>query len=615
MGLLDLVEQHHAVGLAAHLFGELAGLIVAHIARRRTDQAADRVLLHELTHVQTDQRVHRVKQLVGQLLHQLGFAHAGGADEDEAGRAAAAGQVCTGALDGLGHQLHGLILADDLGFERALQALQLGELALLDLHRGDAGPQLDDPGHILHAHGDVLHLGLQRRQFVLQTGQLGAQVGQLLIVQRLISGRLLQAHLLLFQLGHLLLGLLPAGQLRMAQVAAGTGLVQQVNGLIGQEAVGDVPLRQAHRRVQHIGGNLHLVVALVIALDALHQGDGIGNAGLFHLHGLEAAFQSLILFDVLAVLGKGGGADHLNLPAGQGRLQDVGGVHRALGIPCAGDVVNLVNEQDDVARSLYFADQALHPLFELAAELGARHQGGQVQQEQLLIPQAGGHIAAGNALGNALGNGRFAHACLTDEAGVVLLAAAEDLNGAVDLRVPADDGVQLACPGLAGQVLAVVGEELALLGLAVTLLALFAFLVLFLLAAAKAEGKHRAAAGGEAVLAVLAVLFVPVRCFHRHGEHPLRHLAVLAHFLHEVVHALLHALQVLVRHAEALHHIVQRLDVQLTGTGEAIALVLGLVALHPLDEYDRLSFFASGTQHGIPLLSLGLALRCAFSEI
>ena len=166
------------------------------------------------------------------------------------------------------------------------------------------------------------------------------------------------------------------------------------------------------------------MVALVIALDALHQGNGVGKAGLFHLHGLEAALQRLILFDVLAVLGKGGGADHLNLSAGQGRLQDVGGVHRALGVACAGDVVNLVNEQNDVARSLYLADQAFHSLLELAAELGARHQGGQIQQEQLLIPQAGGHIAAGNALGNALGDGGFAHAGLADEAGVVLLAAA-----------------------------------------------------------------------------------------------------------------------------------------------------------------------------------------------
>ena len=38
--LLDLVEQQHAVGLAAHRLGQVAALVVADVARRRADQAA-----------------------------------------------------------------------------------------------------------------------------------------------------------------------------------------------------------------------------------------------------------------------------------------------------------------------------------------------------------------------------------------------------------------------------------------------------------------------------------------------------------------------------------------------------------------------------------------------
>ena len=38
--LLDLVEQDHAVGLAAHRLGQVAALLVADVARRRADQAA-----------------------------------------------------------------------------------------------------------------------------------------------------------------------------------------------------------------------------------------------------------------------------------------------------------------------------------------------------------------------------------------------------------------------------------------------------------------------------------------------------------------------------------------------------------------------------------------------
>ena len=48
VGLLDLVEQDDAVGPAAHGLGELAALVVADVAGRRADQAADGVLLHVL---------------------------------------------------------------------------------------------------------------------------------------------------------------------------------------------------------------------------------------------------------------------------------------------------------------------------------------------------------------------------------------------------------------------------------------------------------------------------------------------------------------------------------------------------------------------------------------
>ena len=74
--------------------------------------------------------------------------------------------------------------------------------------------------------------------------------------------------------------------------------------------------------------------------------------------------------------------------------------------------MDLINEQDDIARRLDLAQQALDPLLELAAELSARHQAGQVQQENLLVFQARRHLPFGNALRNALGNGRLAHARL-----------------------------------------------------------------------------------------------------------------------------------------------------------------------------------------------------------
>ena len=45
-----------------------------------------------------------------------------------------------------------------------------------------------------------------------------------------------------------------------------------------------------------------MMVLLVVVLDAVHHGKGIGHAGFFHPHGLETAFQRLITLDVSALV-------------------------------------------------------------------------------------------------------------------------------------------------------------------------------------------------------------------------------------------------------------------------------------------------------------------------
>ena len=104
VGLFDLVEQHHRERLAAHGLGELAALFVADVAGRRTDEAADGVLLHVLGHVEGDQCRVVTEQELGERLGELGLADAGGAEEDErARRALRVLQAGTGAADRLRH--------------------------------------------------------------------------------------------------------------------------------------------------------------------------------------------------------------------------------------------------------------------------------------------------------------------------------------------------------------------------------------------------------------------------------------------------------------------------------------------------------------------------------
>ena len=590
MGLFDLIEQHHAVGAAAHLFGELAGLLVAHIARRRTDHAGHRILLHILAHVETDERVGAVEELVCQLLDQLRLADTSGADEDEACGAAAARQVGAAPLDGLCHQMDGLVLTDDLLFQLGFQPGQLDELRLLDLHRRDARPQLNDLCHIVHGHFYLTGSSLLCGQLCLELGDAGLPLGHLLIVDGLIDVGGLHVRLFLPEAVQLLLHLEILRDDRVGEIAAGAGFVQQVDGLIGQVAVRDIPLTEGDDGAQHIGIHLHMVVLLVILLDAVHDGQRIGHAGLFHADGLEAALKGLVLLDILAVLVEGGGADDLYLTAGEGRLEDVARVHGTLALTGGGDGVDLVNEQDDVAGGLDLAQQALDPLLELAAELGAGHEAGQIQQEDLLILQAHRDIALGDALRDALGDGRLADARLTDEAGVVLLAAAQNLDGAVDLAVAAHDVVELALPGFAGQVLAVGVEEFAAGRLFAVLLGLFAVSGIALRLDAQREGS--AGAGDKVVVPFVLLAAHGLAHIHHEGEG-----VRVPHLIHHALHPVFHVIHVLVGHTELLHQVFHRLDVQLTRTVQAKALIFHLAVLHPLDEDDGRTFLTAIADH------------------
>ena len=143
------------------------------------------------------------------------------------------------------------------------------------------------------------------------------------------------------------------------------------------------------------------------------------------MHGLEAALQRGVLFDVLAVLVERGGADAVQLAARQHGLEQVAGVHGAFGLARADHGVQLVDEQDDLALGLlHLLEHGLEALLELAAVLGAGDQRAHVERDDALVLQALGHVAAHDALRQAFDDGGLAHAGLADQHGVVLGAAA-----------------------------------------------------------------------------------------------------------------------------------------------------------------------------------------------
>ena len=83
MGLFNLVQQDHAVGAAPDEFGQAAAVVIADVAGRRADDAADGVPFLVLRHIEPDQGFVIVEEVLGQRLGQLRLADAGRADEEE----------------------------------------------------------------------------------------------------------------------------------------------------------------------------------------------------------------------------------------------------------------------------------------------------------------------------------------------------------------------------------------------------------------------------------------------------------------------------------------------------------------------------------------------------
>ena len=250
----------------------------------------------------------------------------------------------------------------------------------------------------------------------------------------------------------------------------------------------------------------------------------------------------------------------------------------------------LVYDQNDVALLAYILDKPLHAAFELASELGARHQGGEIQQIDLLVLELIGHIAHGYALGQALGYGGLAHAGLSNEAGVIFLAAVQNLDHPLQFFLPAYHAVQLALPGSGSQVYTIAVQEFSLGRFAVLPGFRAAGLGIaaggaFTLGGRAAEEAAEEGEGGSFAVVLGAV--VPLR----DREYLLRAGEGGAHIPGE-------GIQLIVADAHLVYHIVNGLYVQFSCALEAQALVLGLA-----------SFYLCYKNHGHVLAAAGTHCR------
>jgi hypothetical protein len=198
-------------------------------------------------------------------------------------------------------------------------------------------------------------------------------------------------------------------------------LIDEVDCLIGQEAVGDVAIRQHGCGDERCVLDTHAVMHFVAFAQPAQDRDRVFDRGLIDVHRLEAAFERRVLFDVGAVLVERGRADHVQLAAREQRLEQISGIHRAFGFAGANDVVQLVDEEQHAAlRALHVFEHGLETLFEFAAIFRAGDERTHVERDDLLVFKSLGDVAAHDALRQPLNDRGLADAWLADEHGVVL---------------------------------------------------------------------------------------------------------------------------------------------------------------------------------------------------
>src|SRR5690606_32959450 len=275
-----------------------------------------------------------------------------------------------------------------------------------------------------------------------------------------------------------------------------TDLVDHVDRLVGQLAVVDVARAHLDGRLDRVRRVLDLVVLLERAAQTLEDLHGVLDGRLVDVDLLEAPQQRAVLLEVVAELLVGGRADAADRAAGERRLEQVRSVHRSAARRAGADHrVDLVDEQHRVRQLLELGDDLLQPLLEIAAIARAGKQRAHVERIDHRVLQDFGHLAFDDLAREAFGDRRLADAGIADIERVVLRAAAQDLDRAVDFGSTAYQRIDLTVQRL----LVEIDGELVERGILLALLGLLLALRLGLFAALRGAAFELATALADAV--------------------------------------------------------------------------------------------------------------------
>jgi len=168
---------------------------------------------------------------------------------------------------------------------------------------------------------------------------------------------------------------------------------------------------------------------------------------------LEAAGQRAVALEEALVVVVRGGADAAQLPGGERRLQDVGGVERAAAGGAGPDHgVDFVDEENRPRLFLERAEHVLQTLLEVAAEPRTGEQRAHVEGVDVGAANLLGYFASEHLEREAFGERGLADTGIADEHRVVLAPAAEHPDRPLAFLLAADQGIDLPLRGLLDQI-------------------------------------------------------------------------------------------------------------------------------------------------------------------
>src|ERR1700719_1663551 len=382
------------------------------------------------------------------------FANAGRSQEQQRpNRTVRALQAGTRAANGTSQGADRFLLRDDALVQLFFNPQQLLGFFFFDRRYGHAGPARY---HVL----DVLPTDYAGGGFIeVVFFAKGAQVVALLAFFIRVEARLLELvvrdgvfHTMDDDLDPLLHFGQCLRQRGLAQFHARPRFVNQVDGLVRQKTVGNIAIRMRYRKIDGlvcISDGVEFFVAFFYAEENL---DGVNFVRRRNFYRLEAALERPVFFNRLAVFSGRGCADALNLAARQGWLQYVGGVQRAFRRSRAYKRVKFVNEDDGILRLHQLFHDGLEALFKLSAILGASDDQRKIKRQNAFVREEGRNLAVRDTLRQTFYDGGLAYSGLADQHRIILGAAAQNLNHALDFAVAADQWIELTIHGRLRQV-------------------------------------------------------------------------------------------------------------------------------------------------------------------